>query len=183
MFDFWDELARKDGFDGLYYVIMRFKRNENWDWITKYTYQPHFASLWKQGNLLQRVFKRLLATIGYKAKPKLRYFNYDKTWKTLLKQTARDTDKSIINGGFVDYDDSPRRGAVKGCVFKGASPEKFKKYFSKLVEITKAQGKDYIFLTAWNEWGEGAYLEPDERYGMEYLNAVKEILLNEDTKC
>ena len=157
-------------------MIMRFKRNENWNWITKYTYQPHFASLWKQGNLLERAFKRLLGIFGYKPKVRLRYFDYDKTWEKLLKQTASDTDRSIINGGFVDYDDSPRRGAIKGNVFKGASPEKFKKYFKELVKITEAQGKEYLFLTAWNEWGEGAYLEPDERFGMQYLEAVKEVL-------
>lgn len=178
MFEFWDGLAKRDGFDGIFFVLMRFKRNENWDWISKYTYQPHFASLWKQGNLLQRAYKKVLGKLGYKPIQKLRYFDYDKTWKSLLKQTVQDTNKTIINGGFVDYDDSPRRGALKGTIFKGASPEKFKKYFSELVKITESQGKDYLFLTAWNEWGEGAYLEPDERYGMGYLNAIKEVLLN-----
>ena len=177
MFEFWDELAKKDGFDGIHFVLMRFKRNEKWNWITKYTYQPHFASMWKQGTLIERAFKKILSRFGFKPKAKLRFFDYDKTWKTLLKQTAGDKDKSIINGAFVDYDDSPRRGAIRGSVFKGASPVKFKSYFKELVKLTEAQGKEYIFLTAWNEWGEGAYLEPDERYGMEYLNALREVLL------
>ena len=37
------------------------------------------------------------------------------------------------------------------------------------------QNKEFLFLTAWNEWGEGAYLEPDTIFGYEYLNAIKEI--------
>lgn len=179
MFDYWEELAKKDGYDGIHFILMRFKRNENWNWISKYTYQPHFASLWKQGNLLERAIKKLMGKAGYKPKAKLRYFDYDKTWEILLKQTAKDSDGSIINGGFVDYDDSPRRGAIRGNVFKGATPEKFKTYFTKLVDITILQKKEYLFLTAWNEWGEGAYLEPDEHNGFAYLEAVKDVLMRD----
>ena len=56
------------------------------------------------------------------------------------------------------------------------TPYKFGKYFRQLYNKAADRGDEYVFLTAWNEWGEGAYLEPDQRYGMRCLWELGQIV-------
>lgn len=77
---------------------------------------------------------------------------------------------------FTDWDNSPRRGK-KASMFYGSTPEKFEKYLIKQIDRTKNEyNKNFLFVNAWNEWGEGAYLEPDEKWKYKYLEAVKSAL-------
>ena len=93
---------------------------------------------------------------------------YDDIWKNILSQKAK---HNVLLEGFTGYDDTPRRGA-KGTVTVHATPEKFACYLSELMAKTEANGNDIVFLNAWNEWGEGMYMEPDELHGEAYLQAV-----------
>ena len=105
--------------------------------------------------------------------------DYDADWEKIL--SIKHTDySSYIPGGFTDWDNTPRRGRG-GKVILGASPYKFEKYFGELVKRTRnVYKKDMIVLFAWNEWSEGGYLEPDEKYGVKYLEAIKNTLIRYD---
>ena len=73
------------------------------------------------------------------------------------------------------WDNSARRDN-KGMIFEGASPELYERWLADiLVEARSREDLEdhYIFINAWNEWGEGAYLEPDKKYGYAYLNATR----------
>ena len=62
-------------------------------------------------------------------------------------------------------------------IFFNANPEKFKLYLSEQIKKSVEINSEFLFINAWNEWAEGAYLEPDEKFGYKYLEAIKSALL------
>jgi lipopolysaccharide biosynthesis protein len=103
------------------------------------------------------------------------YLDYKAHWEKILCQTRclSYKGKPLIPGAFVDFDNTARY-KNRAKVFRGASPEIFAHYFRSLVDAVNHQYKDKVILiNAWNEWGEGAYLEPDERNGYAYLEAIR----------
>lgn len=62
---------------------------------------------------------------------------------------------------------------MEGVVYDDASPAIFGKTLRKLIKKSEKMGSDFIFINAWNEWGETAALEPDRVYGFQYLEEIK----------
>jgi hypothetical protein len=54
------------------------------------------------------------------------------------------------------------------------SPQRFQQFLESAVAFSRTQGfsPPPVFVSSWNEWSEGHYLEPDERYGLQWLESV-----------
>lgn len=105
--------------------------------------------------------------------PELTVRDYDEDWEAIVNY--RVNDPRLIAGAFTDWDNTARN--KRGLLYKGADPNKFKDYMGRLVsKVRKEYSSPYIFINAWNEWAEGAYLEPDEKYRYAYLEALKDAL-------
>lgn len=99
---------------------------------------------------------------------------YDDFCENVIREAVKQGDSSYLCG-CTGYDDSPRRGR-QGVIVNNSSPEKFYALMKILCYLTEQRGKEYVFVNAWNEWGEGMHLEPDERYGYGYLEALSRAL-------
>ena len=96
-------------------------------------------------------------------------FSYDTIWQDVLRRRHGRND---FPGAFVGWDNTPRLGH-RSRIVAGATPEKFGRFMRQLIANATQDGAPFIFVNAWNEWAEGAYLEPDEEHGYAYLQQLK----------
>ena len=93
-------------------------------------------------------------------------------------------DLPLFRGSMLEFDNSPRIKSSPN-IFENYSPEQFYLINKKIIKWTRENyniNNRFIFINAWNEWGEGAYLEPDEKYGYASINSLSKALFDKDYK-
>ena len=106
-----------------------------------------------------------------------RRYDYARTAASFADR--RDAGYCRYPGVFPAWDNTPRQ-PLAGTSFDGATPAAFQAYCE--LKIAEAQallppGEGLLFVNAWNEWAEGAMLEPDRRLGHRRLEALHAALL------
>jgi len=169
MANYWDKLAVEAGLPGVCCMSKCTWKGVGLDYT--FCYEPfqfnNKYELMKHG--LEEVIRRKSKSPGLCKR------SYETVWNDILHTAKKCRNPKTFYSGVVGFDDTPRRGG-KARIITGQTPEKFEEYLYQLLSVTKKQNKELVFLTAWNEWGEGAYLEPDESSGYAYLEAVKKAL-------
>lgn len=193
MLDTWNELAIKEGFDGIefayqHYNFSTIKNKDDSRFSYQIEYQPQYCMKEIENRKLIIVLKKLknkadifFQKIFHKKieissifKGNLKKYDYDELWNNILKRNPEN--KKNVPGAFVGWDNTPRKG-TRGSVVINNTPDKFESYMIKQINNAKEKyKKDMIFMFAWNEWAEGGYLEPDEKYKFKYLQAIKNSL-------
>jgi glycosyltransferase involved in cell wall biosynthesis len=91
-------------------------------------------------------------------------------------------DYPLIKTIVPSWDNDPRREG-KGPILHGSTPALYQGWLEKLVDYAEKNpfhGEKIICVNAWNEWAEGAYLEPDLHSGAAYLNATSRAICVQD---
>ena len=102
--------------------------------------------------------------------------DYDALIECILRNEG--DGKPLFPGVCPSWDNEARRG-VDGVSFYGASPTKYGRWLQLALEkaLREQSGPDrFVFISAWNEWAEGANLEPDRHYGYAYLAQTRQAL-------
>lgn len=199
MLDLWTDMARKAGFDGMsfFYQYAGSATDKTWDrsrfshgiemnpqyinLLTKSQAEPQNQRMLSTRAL--KLVKRIKRVLGisrslnfyaYKKNNEALRLDYDICWENILTHTP--VNRSMVPCAFTDWDNTPRH-MNNGYLYDGVSPEKFKKYFRKLLDKAATDyDSPFIFIFAWNEWAEGGYLEPDKLNGYKFLEAIKDSL-------
>jgi glycosyltransferase involved in cell wall biosynthesis len=107
-------------------------------------------------------------------------------WDIFVKNSEEYSDPGYIIFRSVcpSWDNTARRGAG-GTAFVNNSPAKYERWLENAVDETIRAHPDFdqrlIFVNAWNEWAEGAHLEPDQATGYAYLEATRRALTDTDS--
>lgn len=88
--------------------------------------------------------------------------------------------EKMYNAVMPMWDNTPRRNNQGNRIFHGSTPGLYEIWLKDVIDHYQKEcelDEKLIFINAWNEWGEGAYLEPDRFYGYAYLEATKMALI------
>jgi lipopolysaccharide biosynthesis protein len=72
------------------------------------------------------------------------------------------------------WDNSSRRVGQLATILVDSTPELFGRWYKQKVEnfLLYSTDENFIFINAWNEWAEGNHLEPCQKWGKQYLEAL-----------
>lgn len=195
----WQRLAKENGLKGIYFIAMSNSTStlqRNADGTLKRV-APNLQSS-------ERVYNDLL-NLGFdginsfgKSRAEMLYMGkYARIAKKLLHQylpflpthrinyekitqhffAPEDSWQNVYPSIFPQWDRTPRAGNSEG-VYVNATPTTFKKHVEDALNVIENKDMEHriLFLRAWNEWGEGNYVEPDLKYGHGFLDAIKEVI-------
>ena len=180
----WNKWARDEGFSGIHFVamdtgfrVLQFPKKINAvvdfepvrtlrdlpKWLNK------FRSKRREKFLQKGISENVLVNSLYVDN----ICSYDFISRLSKNRKYDNGVKTHYLGVFVGWDNTARKDE-SGFIIRNSTPKKFKEYVKKQIKKSNKMGNEYLFVNAWNEWSEGAYLEPDNKYGYAYLNAIKE---------
>ena len=184
LFSFWNHLATEQGLPGIHFnaisVTPLSDDRIGQEYLSIMDFQPRYAA--NAMSYSKTAFGKAIDSLRFLPEPllnqltKLRYsfggkiiHKYDDVWLKIIENELGSVSQERFFGAFVDWDNTARYGK-KATIYDGFSVEKFQNYL--LCLLNKANG-GYVFLNAWNEWSECAYLEPDQDNQYRVLEVVK----------
>jgi len=76
--------------------------------------------------------------------------------------------------------DNTARRKEDAVIFRNSTPELYQRWLEAAVErvTSNCSAERIVFINAWNEWAEGNHLEPCQKWGRQYLEATKRVLIS-----
>lgn len=175
----WRKLAKKNGLSGIFFLGQTYGytdcKETDETILSKFKEYGFDAvnfcrqnAYMEQRCILRKAFDKIKAEVF--RLPKL--FSYKNTTKYYTKEMDREEYifPTIISG----WDHTPRSKNM-GVVLTHYNPKTFGAHLDKVIDVVKDKDFEHsvIILKSWNEWAEGNYLEPDLKYGKQFLEEIQ----------
>ncbi len=175
----WNKLAIKEGLKGLFFVgITGRKYSDTAHYFDGFTYNlPATFINHLSSTIMAKAFEKITGnhwqtyTRRYLRLPKI--IQYSKAVYGAFKNVR--FEENYFPSILPNWDNTPRCG-LRGVVLHDSRPEIFQAHLKEALSLIqdKKRDKRIIFIKSWNEWAEGNYLEPDQKFGHEFLKMIKE---------
>ena len=177
LFDFWRELAVKAGLKGLHIVgINMLDFNDPAELGLDAVTMSSMAVINTANPLVNEASRIIWGLRRRLALGGPRVVEYSEAIKHLIPDLNQ-FDCEAYPCVYPNWDNTPRKGR-KGFVLANSTPVLFEQHLNEAVDALKGRADEHklVFLKSWNEWAEGNHLEPDTKWGVQYLEAVKRVV-------
>lgn len=164
------QIAKNEGFEDLYLMSLRGNMNEDEIKAWGFDAMLEFFPLGIEDLIPIKKEKFI--------NPKFTGRRYDMEKFIKEKKYLYNNGIKVFKNCFPMWDNTARKCYKKAQIYP-SSPKMYKTWLKDIIKWTKenhGKNEQYVFINAWNEWAEGAHLEPDQKYGYAFLNATKEAM-------
>jgi lipopolysaccharide biosynthesis protein len=170
----WREETKKHGFEDIYLAGVKTAESKIPDALdlgfdATIEWQPDWDNLHSKPSLIDRIKKKLGFSKTY------RRLEYAEVVEKMLAK--KEKEEKHFNCILPAWDNCARK-KNNAFLIHGSTPDLYEKWLSELCQKTKVYSEDenFLFINAWNEWAEGNHLEPDQKWGKQYLEKTKRVL-------
>lgn len=176
----WNKLAYKEGLADGFHFVGHTEKSDDVPTILKMGFSA--VNIVRNGEYAYNsdLIKRILfPTLMYKFFKQPLKIDYSLMIKYFIQDQERES--NIYPSIIPNWDHTPRSGR-KGSIFHNSTPELFAKHVQSVLDVVNKKDIDdqIVFLKSWNEWGEGNYMEPDLRFGKQYIEVLGELRRKND---
>lgn len=172
MIEYWNCILKDYGLKEIYLVEYIFSRNKDVSYYKTdavVEFEPLYSTFFDIS-----IFSKIKRLICKKMKL-IDFQNYDTLWEKNINRNRTYNGKHIQKGCFCAWDNSARKGH-QCMIVKNCSANKFGMYLEELINNKrKDSNNDFIVINAWNEWSEGAILEPTQKDSYKFLEEIKKV--------
>lgn len=196
----WNSMAIENGLKGVHFVArvtsigsltpeknykqMKLETNERYNGYLKKGYDAIASTTLKQAQVETKGYFYKMLSLWLSRKG-IKIFNEVYDYEKIMNHFyyPEDCREDVYPQIMPRWDKTPRQGK-NAEVLVNSTPDAFADSIDKALKCIKDKQDEHkiLFAFAWNEWGEGAYLEPDIKFGRGYLEAIKRKILK-NNKC